>query len=153
MVQQGGGAEADSSARTTTPPPPASEPTPAAAQDDAPPQTPEPTADAADPFSPEVTLVIRARVLRADIVPAYCGYLHFAGAREYQVLEVLEGDWSEPTILALQSCPVPGEAGRPSGDFVLELARERVPGVGEIVDTLGAPERHRFYVVRATASP
>jgi len=94
-------------------------------------------------------LVVRARVVRGDTAQCYCGMVHVAAAREYEVLEVLEGSWTSERIFAIESCPEPGPNGIPSGVFRLEL-HEDTPMYAWAWDTLGRWDAWRFYIDRAS---
>lgn len=97
-----------------------------------------------------VELVVRAIVLRSDTATAGCGIFHFAAAREYRVLEVLEGQFEGERLYALQSCPLMAPALLPAPSvYRLELSEEQPSGLS-IIDTLGDPEQRRLYIVRAT---
>ena len=121
------------------------------------PSSSEPSAEPVPESSPgddgqphqTVELVVRARLLRSDQAPAHCGYLHFAAAREYEVLEVLEGTWPQPRVYALESCPSLAPPLLPAGALHLELSEESPSGLS-IIDNLGHPDMQRFYIVRAT---
>lgn len=94
-------------------------------------------------------LTVRARLRRAESTPAHCGVFHFAAAREYEVLEVLDGEHEGGRLYALESCP---ELGGPRGlgqVYRLALSNEAPTGLS-IVDDLGDTDLRRFYTVAAT---